>query len=127
MIKLQLIGKLAKDATAKQVGESFIVEMSVPVNEKYKSKGEMVEKTTWIRANYWVKSDKIVAYLKKGTTVFVEGKPVVETYTNKDGEVKVSFDVIVNNLEFFNLKADPDATIEPVQETALAEETDLPF
>lgn len=124
MIKLQLIGKLAKDATAKQVGESFIVEMSVPVNEKYKSKGEMVEKTTWIRANYWVKSDKIVPYLKKGTTVFVEGKPVVETYTNKDGEVKVSFDVIVNNLEFFNLKPETDAT-----ETTpdVTEGTDLPF
>jgi single-strand DNA-binding protein len=126
MIKLQLIGKLAKDATAKQVGESFIVEMSVPVNEKYKSKGEMVEKTTWVRANYWVKSDKIVAYLKKGTTVFVEGKPVVETYTNKDGEVKVSFDVIVNNLEFFNLKPETDAT-DTIAEASPRDESDLPF
>jgi single-strand DNA-binding protein len=124
MIKLQLIGKLAKDASAKQVGENFIVEMSVPVNEKYKSKGEMVEKTTWIRANYWVKSDKILAYLKKGTTVFVEGKPVVEAYTSKDGEVKSSFDVIVNNLEFFNSKTETDVT-ESTPETT--EGGDLPF
>lgn len=117
MIKLQLIGKLAQDATAKNVGDKVVVELQVPVNEKYKSNGETVERTTWVRGSYWVKTDSIVKYLKKGTTVFLEGRPAANAYKNKDGEAKASLDVYINELEFYNSPANVTAT--PVTEEVL--------
>jgi single stranded DNA-binding protein len=120
MIKLQLIGKLAKDATAKSVGDRYVVELNVPINERYKSNGETQERTTWVRASYFVKTDNIVKYLTKGTTVFLEGRPVANAYKTKDGEAKASLDLYVNELEFHGGVRET----EPVTQEA---ESDLPF
>ena len=61
--------------------------------------GEKVEKTHWYRCEAWdgsngkgLVTNVIEPYLKKGSTVFVQGQPIIEEY-EKDGQTQRSFKV----------------------------------
>jgi single-strand DNA-binding protein len=118
MIKLQLIGRLGRDATAKEFNEKFVIDLNVAVSERYKEE----EKTTWVKASYWVKSDKLVQYLTKGSIVYLEGRPSVEVFVNKDGESKASLVLTVNTLELISGAKQQEET-----QVSTATADDLPF
>ena len=82
------IGNIGSDAVVKTVGETDVANFSVAVNESYKDKkGEKKVTTTWYECNLW-KPGGVTPFLKKGTIVLVEGKPVANAY--KKGEEIVS-------------------------------------
>lgn len=91
MIKIQVIGNLGKDAVQNVVSEKKVINFNVAHSEKWKdAKGEPKERTIWVECQYWTEKDGIFPYLKKGTTVYVEGSPEAKSYTTKDGVVGVS-------------------------------------
>lgn len=100
MIKIQFIGNLGKDAEVKttQGGKSYL-SFSVGVSET--RQGGQTE-TTWLNCSAWSENmvnGKLKGYLKKGTKVYVEGKPTPRAYNNQAGEAVVSNDVMVNMVE----------------------------
>ena len=83
MLKLTMIGRLGQDATANQVNGKSVINFSVAFSEKYKNADDVeVEKTTWVSCAYWTEKLNVVNYLKKGTNVYIEGKPEAKTYQN---------------------------------------------
>lgn len=82
---ITVVGKLGADAVLRP-GEKSFVSLSVASDERK-------DVTTWVNVTYSsYAGDKIFPYLKKGTIVFVEGKPYVSSYT-KDGEVIPTFNI----------------------------------
>jgi len=84
--KAMLIGNLGKDPVNKNVGSTNVCEFSIATTEKWKDKaGQKQEKTEWHNIKAWGKTGEICAqYLKKGSSVYVEGRIGQETW-EKDG------------------------------------------
>lgn len=86
MIKLQVIGNLARDCVVNNVNGKNVINFNVAHNEKYKDQqGQQKDKTVWVDCAYWTDRTAIAPYLKKGTQVYAEGIPDIRTYTTNDG------------------------------------------
>lgn len=87
MIKTLIIGHLGKDALVKEVNGKTVINFSVAHTENFKNnEGVKIEKTVWVECAYWSDRTTIAQYLKKGTQVYIEGQPSVDTYTNNEGK-----------------------------------------
>lgn len=72
------------------------------------------ETTTWWRCTCFGKRGEVVAqYFKKGDPILVQGEPSLRDYTAKDGAVKTSGEVIVNDFAFVKGKKDADSDYRP--------------
>ena len=88
MIKLQVIGNLGKDCIVKEINGKNVINFSVAHSERYKdAQGNQKERTTWVECAYWTDRTAVAQYLTKGKTVYAEGTPEADAYTNKDGNV----------------------------------------
>lgn len=100
MIKLQVIGNLGKDCIVKEVNGKTVINFSVAHSERFKdAQGNLKERTTWVECAYWTDRTAVAQYLTKGKTVYVEGAPEADGYTNKDGQVAATLRLRVQNLQ----------------------------
>jgi single-strand DNA-binding protein len=100
MIKLQVIGNLGGDCIAKEVNGKNVINFNVAHSEKFKdAMGNLKERTTWVNCAYWTDRTAVAQYLKKGKTVYVEGAPEAEAYTNKEGQPAATLRLRVFNLQ----------------------------
>ena len=104
MIKLQVIGNLGKDALVNNVNGKSVINFNVAHTEKYKNKDNVeVNNTTWLSCAYWTEKTNVASYLKKGTQVFIEGKPEAKIYTNSNNmnipqlHIRISYLQLVNS------------------------------
>lgn len=100
--KAMLIGRLGQDPEVRhsQDGKS-IVSLSIATSETWRDKnsGERKETTSWHRVVIFNENLAKVAeqYLKKGSTVYVEGQLQTRKYTGKDGVEKYSTEIVLQN------------------------------
>ncbi len=100
MIKLQVIGNLGADCIQKEVNGKTVINFNVAHSEKYKDgQGNLQERTTWVNCAYWTDKTAIVPYLKKGTTLYAEGSPEADAYTNKEGQAAATLRMRVLNIQ----------------------------
>ncbi len=105
MIKLQVIGHLGKDCIVKEINGKTVINFSVAHSERFKdAQGMQKEKTTWVECAYWTDRTAIAPYLLKGQTVFAEGTPDVDTYTNKDNQTTAVLRMRVQNVQLVGNK-----------------------
>ncbi|WP_343673039.1 single-stranded DNA-binding protein [Chitinophaga sp.] len=98
MIRLSVIGHLGHDALKKVINGKSVLSFSVAQNEQYKNlMGVVQERTTWINCSVWER-DNLAPYLKKGTLVYVEGRPVFKGYAGKQGEALAGVNMRVAEL-----------------------------
>ena len=98
MIRLSVIGHLGHDALKKVINGKSVLSFSVAQNEQYKNlKGVTQERTTWINCSVWGR-DNLAPYLRKGTLVYVEGRPAFKGYAGKQGEVLAGVNMTVMEL-----------------------------
>lgn len=86
--KAILIGNLGADPELRNLANgSKVATFNLATHESYTNKaGELVEQTEWHRIELWEKlADIAMQYLKKGNTVYVEGRIRTEEWTDKDG------------------------------------------
>lgn len=103
MLKLELIGNLGQDAVVNNVNGKTVLNFSVGVTERWKGYGgEQMERTTWTNCSWWTDKVKVAEYLKKGTSVFLEGTPEASLYTNKQGQVIPQLKVRVSYLKLLS-------------------------
>ena len=100
MIKLQVIGNLGKDCIVKEVNGKTVINFSVAHSERFKdSQGNQKERTTWVECAYWTDKTAVAQYLVKGKTVFAEGTPEADAYTNKEGQVSGTLRMRVQTIQ----------------------------
>jgi single-strand DNA-binding protein len=144
MIKLQIIGNLGKDCIVKEVNGKNVINFSVAHTERFKdAQGNQKERTTWVECAYWTDRTAIAPYLVKGTTVYAEGSPEADAYTNKEGQAAATLRMRVQNVQLLGggnrdnqgavsgnvtntgMTASPVVKTQPAAVTA--PEDDLPF
>ena len=100
MIKLQVIGNLGKDCIVKEVNGKNVINFSVAHSERYKAaQGNQKERTTWVECAYWTDRTAVAQYLTKGRTVYAEGTPEADAYTNKEGQVAATLRMRVQTVQ----------------------------
>jgi single-strand DNA-binding protein len=136
--KVILIGNLGKDPEITRV-ESGVKKavFSLATTEVYRNKeGEKINHTEWHNIVLWRGLAEVAEnYLKKGNTVFVEGRIRKREYEDKDGIKRYVTDIQGDNMTM--LSTGPRPPVEPGSpETEKAEngnsvvptpEDDLPF
>ena len=98
--QITVSGNVGQTPEIRDVNGTKVANFSVAVNENYKNKnGEKVETTHWFRVEAWdgsngkgLVSNVIEQYVTAGTTVFVQGMPLLEEY-EKDGVKQRSFKI----------------------------------
>lgn len=100
MIKLQVIGNLGKDCIVKEVNGKNVINFSVAHTERFKdSQGNQKERTTWVECAYWTDKTAVAQYLTKGRTVYAEGSPEADAYTNKEGQAAATLRMRVQTVQ----------------------------
>jgi single-strand DNA-binding protein len=114
MIKLQVIGNLGKDAVLNNVNGKSVINFTVAHTERFKdAQGVQKDKTTWVDCAYWTDRTGIAPYLKKGTSVYVEGTPDVRTYTTADGRNGATLSLRTLNIQLLGGKPNEGGVSQP--------------
>jgi single-strand DNA-binding protein len=100
--KVILVGNLGKDPEVRHTQDGkAIVNLTLATSENWrdKSTGERKEKTEWHRVVIFNENLAKVAeqYLKKGSTVYIEGQLQTRKWTDKDGAEKYTTEVVLQN------------------------------
>lgn len=100
--KVILIGNLGKDPEVKFTPSGMAVaKFSLATNERYKDKnGEWQDKTEWHNLVAFQRTAEIAGeYLKKGRSVYIEGRLQHRSWDDKEtGQKKYMTEIIVNDL-----------------------------
>lgn len=86
--KVILIGNLGSDPEVRHLSNgSVVTNFNIATSESYTNKnGEKVTQTEWHRIELWEGLAKVAEqYLKKGQSVYIEGKLKTENWQDKDG------------------------------------------
>ncbi len=100
--KVILVGNLGRDPEVRHTQDGRpIVNLSLATSESWRDKatGERKEKTEWHRVVIFNENLAKVAeqYLKKGSTVYIEGQLQTRKYTDNSGVEKYSTEVVLQN------------------------------
>jgi len=100
--KVILVGNLGADPVVRHTQDGkAIVNLSIATTESWRDRtsGERKEKTEWHRVVIFNEGIAKVAeqYLKKGSSVYVEGQLQTRKYTDKDGVEKYSTEIVLQN------------------------------
>src|SRR5580704_2621313 len=100
--KVILIGNLGKDPEVKYTPSGMAVaRFTIATNERFKDKeGNWQDKTEWHNLVAFQRTAEIAAeYLKKGRTVYIEGRLQTSSWDDKEsGQKKYRTEIIVNDL-----------------------------
>jgi len=101
--KVIIVGNLGRDPEVRynpNGGAWCTVSIATTRNWKDKTTGEKVEETEWHRVVFNDRLAEIAGeYLKKGRSVYVEGRLKTRKWTDKDGIEKFSTEIIANEMQ----------------------------
>lgn len=135
--KVFLLGRLGKDPEVRYLDNNrAVANFTIATNEVFIDKsGNKVEQTDWHNIEMWdALARNAEKVLKKGRTVFIEGKIKNETWTDKDGNKRsavriraLQFQVVASpnseNTSSSDVKFTPPVDDAPIDLSA----DDLPF
>lgn len=116
--KVILIGNLGRDPEIRTLNSGDrVANLNIATSEQWKDKstGEKKEKTEWHKVVIFNENIVKVAenYLKKGSTVYVEGSLTTRKYTDAQGVEKYSTEIVLQRfngqLTMLSGKSDGDA------------------
>lgn len=101
--KVIILGNLGRDPETRYMpsGDAMTT-ISVATTDSWKDKatGEKKETTEWHRVTFFGKLAEIAGqYLKKGSSVYVEGSLRTRKYTDKDGVEKYATDIRADSMQ----------------------------
>lgn len=91
--KVILIGNLGSDPEVRHLSSgSVVANFNIATSESYTNKnGERVTQTEWHRIELWDGLAKVAEqYLKKGQSVYIEGKLKTENWQDSDGNSRTT-------------------------------------
>lgn len=100
-----IVGNLGRDPELRYTASGDAV-ANIAVATSYKPK-DKPEQTEWHRISFFGKLAEIVGqYLKKGSSVYVEGRLQTRKYTDKDGVEKYATDIIAEQMQMLGNKGE---------------------
>jgi single-strand DNA-binding protein len=101
--KVIIVGNLGKDPEVRYMPSgSAICSIAVATSRQWKDKtsGERQEETEWHRITFFDRMAEIAGeYLKKGKSVYVEGRLKTRKYTDKEGVEKYATEIIATDMQ----------------------------
>jgi len=132
--KAILIGNLGADPELRYTpGGQAVASFSMATTEKFKNKdGEQQERTEWHNIVCWGRQAEIAnEYLRKGSSVYIEGRIQTRSYDDKDGIKRYRTEIVTRQMQLLGGRgqaqqapAQPQAAPEP---EIPADDEDLPF
>lgn len=115
MNRIEIIGHIGNDAEVKDFGHNQVINFSVAVSESYinKTTNEKVTNTTWFECAKWGNQTQIAQYLKKGTQVFVSGKPTARSWQKEDATLVSVLGINVNQITLLGSKSESNSNAQP--------------
>ena len=85
--------------------------LSIAVNESHRnSAGESVNQTQWFNLVFWNKKVELVENtVVKGSWLSIEGRLVMQSYTDKKGELRHTIEVSVNTIDLAGSSEDKES------------------
>ncbi len=106
--KVMLIGNLGKDPEIRYMPSGdAIANLTLATTENWKDKsGEKQEKTEWHRVSMFGRLAEIAGeYLKKGSSVYIEGKLQTRKWQDKDGNDRYTTEIVANEMKMLGGRA----------------------
>ena len=146
--KVMLIGNLGKDPESKEMGDGTkMAKFPIATTETYKNRqGEKVSNTEWHNIVLWRGLAEVaINWLKKGDSVYIEGKLKTRSWEDENGVRKYATDIQADNLSMLGNKRDVGNQSQPsknetnthlentksdennITESSNTEDDDLPF
>ena len=101
--KVILIGNLGSDPETRAMPSgAYVTNISIATSESWKDKqtGEQKERTEWHRVVMFDRLAEIAAeYLRKGSSVYIEGKLRTRKWQGKDGQDRYTTEIVANEMQ----------------------------
>jgi single-strand DNA-binding protein len=126
--KVILIGNLGKDPEVRYLDSGVAVaNFSLATTEGYKNKeGERVSQTEWHNVVLWRGLAEVAEkWLKKGSSVYIEGKIRTRKWEDKEGNTRYSTEILGDNMTMLGGKPSSEGAPATTQEQDSKD--DLPF
>jgi single-strand DNA-binding protein len=123
--KTILLGNLGKDPELKFLPNGDAVcNFSIATTDSWKNKdGEKQEKTEWHNIVLYRKLAEIAGeYLRKGSSVYIEGSLQTRKWTNKEGQERYTTEIIGNSMQMLGSKSSQSTNVPDVPEAKESEE-----
>ena len=108
--KVILVGNLGRDPETRYSPDgAAICNVSIATTSQWKDKasGERKEETEWHRVTFYGRLAEIAGeYLKKGRSVYVEGRLKTRKYKDKEGIEKYATDIIADQMQMLGGKGE---------------------
>ena len=118
--KVILVGNLGKDPEVRYLDSGVAVaNFSLATTENYKNKqGERVSQTEWHNIVLWRGLAEIAEkWLKKGSSVYIEGKIRARKWEDKDGNTRYTSEILGDNMTMLGGKPIADNVEDVVVES----------
>tara|TARA_B100000925_G_C22005068_1_gene473250 strand:- start:818 stop:1228 length:411 start_codon:yes stop_codon:yes gene_type:complete len=131
--KVILLGNLGKDPEVRYLDNGVAVaNFSLATTENYKNKqGERVSQTEWHNVVFWRGLAEVAEkYLKKGDSIYLEGKIRTRKWEDKEGNTRYSTEVLADNMTMLGKKNSQVADSQELtsnEKSVSNDEDDLPF
>ena len=106
--KVIIVGNLGRDPELRnQQGNISIATFAVATSRRYKdSQGELQEETEWHRIVVFGRQAEIaVQYLRKGSSVYIEGHLRTRKFTDRDGIERFQTEIVGDSIQFLSTRA----------------------
>ena len=136
--KAILVGNLGADPELRYTASGTAVAgFNMATTERYKDKnGELQERTEWHSIVCWGRMGELAnEYLKKGRSVYIEGRIQTRNYEDKDGIKRYRTEIVAQQMQFLGGRAQSNKPSTPTETTSSApsepelpaDDDDLPF
>jgi len=129
--KILLIGNVGRDPEVRYMPNGkAIANTSVATSSRRKDKntGEVIEDTQWHRVTFYDRLAEIAGeYLKKGRSVYVEGRIKYGKFTNKEGVEQNTVEIVATEMQLLGGKEQAEsAASRPSHDAARARQLPKP-
>jgi len=110
--KVMLIGNLGKDPESREMGDGTkMAKFPIATTETYKNRqGEKVSNTEWHNIVLWRGLAEVaINWLKKGDSVYIEGKLKTRSWEDENGVKKYATDIQADNLSMLGSRRDSES------------------
>jgi single-strand DNA-binding protein len=130
--KVILVGNLGRDPEIRHLeGGTALARFSLATSESYKDKsGQRIEQTEWHNIVVWRGLAELAEkYLKKGMTIYIEGKLRSRSWDDKEGHKRQTTEIVGDTFTILNKKDGSDHSSGNDQNAATVMKSgdDLPF
>lgn len=110
--KVTIIGNLGKDPEMRYMPNGdAVANLTIATTEAWKDKaGVKQEKTEWHRVSMFGRLAEVAGeYLKKGSSVYIEGKLQTRKWQDKAGSDRYTTEIVANEMKMLSGRKDVDA------------------